>query len=305
MVDEFTTAVTFEGCSDVYCVDVELYGLPRYGAVYVVDAAEPAIIDTGIGKNYGRILDAVEALGIGLEEVSYVLPTHVHLDHAGGTGYLARACPNATVGVHRLGAPHLVDPTGLIEGTKRAVGADKWEYYGEPVPVPEDRLVTFDGGERLDLGDHSLDVHHAPGHAPHQVVFENPENELVFAADAAGNWFSDRGFTRALSPPPDFDLEQCLADIELLRLLEPSVLCYAHFGPDRADSNLDLFESVLVDWVDAIERKRREFGDDDAVVDYFAARNGVTHIWPERQAYDGTAMNVRGVLHYLDQRADG
>ena len=302
MAETYVNEVTLGGCEDVYVVDVGLFGLENYGAVYVVDAERPAIIDTGSGKNHERILEALELLDIDREEVGYVLPTHVHLDHAGGTGYLAEACPNATVGIHRLGARHLSDPGALVEGTKRAVGADKWDYYGEPIPVPDDRITEFTGGEQLDLGGETLRVHHAPGHAPHQVVFENPENDLVFAADAAGNYFQELGFTRALSPPPDFDLEGCLDDIGTLRSLDPTVLCYAHFGPTVLGEQLDLFEEVLVDWVDAIAAKRREFEDDDAVVDYFASRNGVTHIWPERQAYDGTAMNVRGVLHYLDGR---
>lgn len=302
MGEAYVDEVTLGGCSDVYVVDVGLFGLEEYGAVYVVDAERPAIIDTGSGKNHERIVDALQWIGVPPEDVAYVLPTHVHLDHAGGTGYLAKACPNATIGVHQLGARHLSDPSVLVKGTKRAVGDDKWSYYGDPVPVPEDRITEFTGGERLDLGRQTLGVHHAPGHAPHQVVFENPENDLVFAADAAGNYFQALGFTRALSPPPDFDLERCLDDIGTLRSLDPTVLCYAHFGPSVLDEQLDLFEAVLVDWVDAIAAKRRELGDDDAVVDHFAARNGVTHIWPERQAYDGTAMNVRGVLHYLDQR---
>lgn len=302
MADEYTAEVTLDGCSDVYCVDVGLYGLPRYGAIYIIDAEYPAVIDTGIGKNYDRILDALETIGISRKELSYILPSHVHLDHAGGTGYLAKECSNATIGVHELGAPHLVDPSGLVKGTKRAVGSDKWKYYGEPIPVPEERIEEFTGGESIDLGDHTLEVLHAPGHAPHQVVFENPQNGLIFVADAAGNWFSDRGFTRALSPPPDFDLEKCLADLDMLRSLDPAVLCYAHFGPDSANGKLDLFEEVLVAWVNAIATKRQELGDDDAVVDHFAARNGVSHLWPERQAYSGTAMNVRGALHYLDQR---
>lgn len=302
MVDEYTTEVTLNGCSDVYCVDAGVYGLSRYGAVYIIDAEYPAVIDTGIGKNYNRILNAMGAIGITREELTYILPTHVHLDHAGGTGYLAQECPEATVGVHEFGASHLVDPSGLIEGTKRAVGRERWEDYGEPVPVSEERIEEFVGGERLDLGDHSLQIHHAPGHAPHQVVFENPENDLVFVADAAGNWFPDRGFARALSPPPDFDLEQCLDDIDMLRSLDPETLCYAHFGPDSADENLDLFEEVLVDWVNAIEQKRQDCDSDEAVVDYFATRNGVTHLWPESQAYGATAMNVRGVLQFLDTR---
>jgi glyoxylase-like metal-dependent hydrolase (beta-lactamase superfamily II) len=302
---QYLSEVTLDGCADLYYVDTGIYGLEEYGAVYILDANRPAVIDTGIGKQYDRIVDALDRLDIGQDDLAYILPTHVHLDHAGGTGYLARTYPDATVRIHELGAAHLVDPTRLVEGTKRAVGPDQWEYYGEPVPVHEPRIEALTGGETLDLGNHTLEVHHAPGHAPHQVVFENPENDLVFAADAAGNWLPDPGFTRALSPPPDFDLEQCLADIDMLRDLAPDVLCYAHFGPAWRGDKLDIFEEVLVAWVEAIERKRQELEDDDAVVDYFASRNGVTHLWHETEAYDGTAMNVRGVLHYLDKRDRG
>ena len=306
MSDQYLTTVTCNGCSDVYYVDAGIYGIEEYGAVYIVNADRPAIVDTGIGRNTDRILDALETLGISRADVAYILPTHVHLDHAGGTGYLAQACPNASVLVHEFGVRHIVDPERLVEGTNRAVGSAQWEYYGDPVPVPNDRVEGLSGGETLDLGDHTLDVHHAPGHAPHQVVFENPENDLVFTADAAGNWVPtpEPGFARALSPPPDFDLEQCLADVEMLRQLGPDVLCYAHFGPAPTGDKLDLFEDVLVDWVEAIERKRRELEDDNAVVDHFASRNGVTHRWHETQAYEGTAMNVRGVLHYLDRREE-
>lgn len=301
MSNKHTSKVTLEGCSDVYCVDAGVFDIEEYGAVYIIDAESPVVIDTGIGKNIDRILDVLQWIGISPDQVAYILPTHVHLDHAGGAGYLAQECPNATVGVHELGAPHLADPSGLVAGTKRAVGEDKWEYYRDPVPVPEDRLEVFIGGEELELGGHKLNVHHAPGHAPHQLVFEHIENDLVFVADAAGNWFSELQFTRALSPPPDFDLEQCLEDIDMLRSLDPSVLCYAHFGPACTGGKLDIFEEILIQWVDAIKSKRKELDHDEAVVDYFASRNGVSHLWPDRQAYDGTAMNVRGVLHYLDQ----
>jgi glyoxylase-like metal-dependent hydrolase (beta-lactamase superfamily II) len=303
--------VTLGDCRDVYYVDVDAYGIEAYGAVYVLDAEEPAVVDTGLGRNYPRVLEALSTLGIDPADLSYIVPTHVHLDHAGGAGYLARACPDARVLVHELGVRHLVDPDRLVEGTKRAVGPEQWQYYEEPVPIDEDRIDGLGGGETIDLGDYTLEVHHAPGHAPHQVVIENPENDLVFTADAAGNWLPspEPGAVRALSPPPDFDLEQCLADVDLLRRLDRNVLCYAHFGPTPLEADispnyegtkLDLYEAVLVDWVDAIETKREELESDEAVVDYFAARNGVTHRWHETEAYSGTAMNVRGVLHYLD-----
>ena len=112
--------VTTGDCSDLSYVDVGLYDTPGYGSVYVLDAERPAIVDTGLGTNYELVLDALDDLDIAREAVAVIAPTHVHLDHAGGAGYLAEACPNAEVAIHEIGAPHLIDPSRLVEGTKRA-----------------------------------------------------------------------------------------------------------------------------------------------------------------------------------------
>jgi glyoxylase-like metal-dependent hydrolase (beta-lactamase superfamily II) len=133
---------------DYYYLDTGMYDVERYGTVYLLDAERPAILDTGIGTNYEFILEALEGIGIGPEDVGAIVPTHVHLDHAGGAGYLAEACSNADVYVHRIGAPHLVDPSRLVEGTKRAV-EDQWEYYAEPRPIDEERIVDLEDGDAI------------------------------------------------------------------------------------------------------------------------------------------------------------
>ena len=296
--------VTTGECTDLYYVDTGMYDVDGYGAVYVIDDDRPAVVDTGIGTNHERVLDAIESVGIDREELDVIAPTHVHLDHAGGAGYLAEACPNAEVYVHRIGAPHLVDPSRLVEGTKRAVG-DQWEFYVEPRPVPEGRIVEIEGGDRIDLGTHELIAHHAPGHAPHQVVFEDPANDAVFTADAAGLYVPELDEVHPTSPPPNFDLEACLADIETLRGIDPSTLLYAHFGPAGRGDRLDEYEEVISDWVRSIVAAREELGEDDeAVVERFVAEavEETGDIWGERKARAETRMNVEGVLHYLDRR---
>ncbi|WP_256296185.1 MBL fold metallo-hydrolase [Haloarchaeobius salinus] len=295
--------VTTGECSDLYYVDTGMYGTAEYGAVYVLDAAEVALVDTGIGTHHDRVLDALDELDIAPEAVDHLVVTHVHLDHAGGAGFLADACENATVWVHERGARHLADPSRLWEGTKAAVG-DQIDWYTEPQPVPEERIETLADGDTIDLGDRELHAAHAPGHAPHQHVFHDPANDAVFTADAAGIYVPSLDLVRETSPPPQFDLEQALADVETIRSFEPSTLLYPHFGPAATDDRLTEYEARLESWVAEVAAKRDELGDDEAVVEHFAETTEMAEVWGERKASGETAMNVRGVLRYLDSRDD-
>jgi len=296
---------TVPSCTDIHYVDTGMYDTAEYGAVYIVDAERPAIVDTGIGTNYERILDALDEVGLAREDVEVIAPTHVHLDHAGGAGLLAEACPNADVYVHELGARHLVDPGRLVAGTKNAVG-DQWKFYVEPTPVPEERVVELTDGDRIDLGSRALDVHHAPGHAPHQVVFHDDLDDAAFVADAAGIYVPDLDAVRETSPPPNFDLEQCRDDVAMLRDLAPDTLLYPHFGPvaDDVDDRLAGYADTLTEWVEAVEEKYEELGDEEAVQEYFADNAEVTGVWGSLKAREETAMNVRGVLRYLKHSQD-
>jgi len=274
MVRGDVTAVTTGECTDLYHVDTGMYDVDAYGSVYLLDDADPALVDTGIGTHYDRVLDLLEYADVEPAEVSYVVPTHVHLDHAGGAGFLAAACENATVAVHPTGARHLVDPSRLWEGTKSAVG-DQFEFYTEPEPVP------------------------------HQHVLHDPANDAVFTADAAGIYVPAIDAVRETTPPPQFDLEGALADVETIARLDPSTLLYAHFGAQPTGDRLERYEARLTDWVAAVEAARQELPDDDAVVEHFVESSDMDAVWGERKAAAETAMNVRGVLTYLDrQRGD-
>lgn len=288
--------------TDVYYLDTGMYDVEGYGAVYVIDAERPAVVDTGIGTNHERVLDALDAVGVGRAELAHVLPTHVHLDHAGGAGFLAETCPDATVRTHEIGVPHLVDPTRLVEGTKRAV-RDQWEFYVEPKPVPEDRIEGLVGGDVVDLGDRTLEVVHAPGHAPHQVLFHDATDDLLFTADAAGIWVPNLRRLEESTPPSNFDLDECLADANAIRDRDPDTLCFPHFGPRPFDADLmEGYKRTLVEWVEAVRQKREELGGDDAVVEHFESTTDLDEAWGERKARAEASLNTRGVLRYLDQR---
>ena len=296
-------SVGLAGVEGVHYVDVGIFDTEGYTSVYLLDAERPAVVDTGIGKHPERILDALGELGIAPDALEWIVPTHAHLDHAGGAGALAEACPNATVAVPEVGAPHLIDPGRLVEGTKRVVG-DAWKHYAEPRPVPADRVRPLADGDVIDLGDRTLEVHHAPGHAPHQCVFHEPAAALTFTADAAGIYVPARDAVYPTSPPPNFDLEQCLADVELLESLDPAVLCYPHYGPALTADRLEECAAGLEAWVAEVEAARARFEDDEAVVEHLVEVDDRDELWGAERATANVALDARGVLRYLDRRED-
>jgi glyoxylase-like metal-dependent hydrolase (beta-lactamase superfamily II) len=284
--------------SDFYYLDTGMYDVEGYGSVYILDTEKPALVDTGIGTNREYIFDALDELGI--DSLAYILPTHAHLDHAGGAGFLAERFPDAEILTHERAVRHLVDPSRLVEGTKAAVGT-MWNYYTEPEPVPEDRIRGLADGDQVDLGDRLLTAHEAPGHAPHQHVFET-DTDVVFTADAAGLYVPDRDEIRVTSPPPQFDVHQCLDDVSMLQSLEPETLCFGHFGPRAYDEQLlNGYKRSLVEWVEAIRQRRDSLADDEAVIQHFVDHTELTEIWGDEKGREETRLNVRGVLSFLDR----
>jgi glyoxylase-like metal-dependent hydrolase (beta-lactamase superfamily II) len=288
------------GLAGYHYVDTGMYAVPEYGSVYLIDDDRPTLVDTGIGADADRIFGLLDAAGVAPADLSCIAVTHVHLDHAGGVGRLLAECPNAEVYVHDIGVDHLADPSALWAGTKDAVG-EQIQFYAEPKPVPEDRITGIADGDEIAIGDRTLRAHHAPGHAPHQVVFEVPEDDAVFTADAAGIYSPSTDSVHVTSPPPQFDLEQALADVAMLQDIDPEWLLYAHFGPAGAGDRLATYADRLEAWVADVAEARADASDDAAVVEQFREQVETPATWSETKARAEVGMNVRGVLAYLDR----
>src|SRR5919106_3567161 len=133
--------VVFEVADGVTAIDTLMGGRERYTAGYLLDAAEPTLIETGPGTSVEPVAAALAHLGIGTQELAHVVLTHIHLDHAGGAGALSARFPRATVWVHERGAPHLADPTRLVASTARVWGeAEMRELFGPTQAVDAERL---------------------------------------------------------------------------------------------------------------------------------------------------------------------
>ena len=144
--------------------------------------------------------------------------THIHLDHAGGVGDVARAFPSATVYVHAKGARHLVDPTRLVDSASRVYGRLLDSLYGRLDPTPAERIHVLEDGEEIRVGaDRVLVTVDSPGHAKHHLALHDSVSGVLFAGDAVGVRLPDAGVLRPSTPPPDFDLDQAAPLARALR----------------------------------------------------------------------------------------
>jgi glyoxylase-like metal-dependent hydrolase (beta-lactamase superfamily II) len=257
--------VVFEVADGVTAIDTLMGGRERYTAGYLLDAAEPTLIETGPGTSVEPVAGALGRLGIGADELAHIVLTHIHLDHAGGAGALSARFPHASVWVHERGAPHLADPTRLVASTARVWGeAEMRELFGPTEPVDAGRLSPLREGDTIEMGDRRLEALHTPGHASHHVALVDSRTGVVFTGDALGIHVPDLPVLRPATPPPEFDLEQAVDSIERIRERARSILLFAHFGPLRdIDATCDLAIHRLREWTGVVGSAMRETDDPD------------------------------------------
>ncbi len=221
---------------DSYLIDTGLYG-PQHAACYLIaDRGELAIIDTGTQHSLPRVLDAIAAAGATPEQVRYVMPTHVHLDHAGGTGQLMQTCANATLVVHPKGLPHMLDPSKLQSGATAVYGEEAFQRdFGDLLPVAEQRAHAASDLEVFELGGRQLQFLDTPGHANHHGCLYDQASGHLYTGDTFGLGY--RQFRNAKGPlllatttPVAFDPDAWFTSLEHMMALNPSTCCLTHFG---------------------------------------------------------------------------
>jgi len=244
-------------------IDTLLGGWERVTAGYLIEGSAPVLIETGSQSSVPVLLAALDKIGVGPEELAGVAVTHIHLDHAGGVGDVARAFPSATVYVHEKGARHLADPTRLIDSASRVYGPLLDSLYGRLDPTPPERLHVLADGEEIVVGsDRVLVAVDSPGHAKHHVGLHDSQSGVLFAGDAVGVKLPDGGVLRPSTPPPDFDLEQALASLGKFAARRPSGIALAHYGLlSDPDHLLAEAESTLREWAETAEQAYREGAD--------------------------------------------
>ena len=236
----------------IYCIETGLY---RQGlaACYLVRARDQlAFVETGTSRSVPRMLGVIAALGLTPEHVRYVIPTHVHLDHAGGAGDLMAHCPNARLVIHPKGAGHMIDPAKLAAGATAVYGEEEFaRHFGKLVPIPEERVIVADDGMQIDLGGRLLTFLDTPGHANHHGCILDQLTSGFFTGDTFGVSYPELDtpagpFLFAPTTPVAFDPDAWQESLDRILSYDPKAIYLTHYGRiDRPQAlEKDLRQSI-------------------------------------------------------------
>ena len=238
----------------IYRFEAGLPVMTSLFTVYLIKEAQGVLIEPGPAALVPRIQEAMRKLG--MKDLAYIMPTHIHVDHAGGAGRLAQLFPAAKVVVHPAGVKHAVNPSRLIESTKTVFGEAFEAGFGPILPVPESQIKSVADGEIIKVGSRELQIIYAPGHAPHHIAIFDRSVQGIFCGEALG--LPGGEGNRVLLPavaPPSFDQEIYLETMEKLRKLNARILFYAHGGavghdPDKlitqAEENTRILGDIIL-----------------------------------------------------------
>jgi glyoxylase-like metal-dependent hydrolase (beta-lactamase superfamily II) len=300
--------MTTEIAPGVIEIDTLLGGWERVTAGYLLTGPSPVLVETGSQSSVPALLEALAALGVGAGDLAGVAVTHIHLDHAGGVGDVARAFPSATVYVHGKGARHLVDPTRLVDSAARVYGGLLDSLYGRLDPTPAERIHVLEDGEEIRVGPgRSLVTVDSPGHAKHHLALHDSASGVLFAGDAVGVRLPDAGVLRPSTPPPDFDLDQAVHSLARFAERRPAGLALAHYGlvPDPT-TLLEEARDTLVRWAEVAEKAWTEGADIAAALESAFAGDfsGVDPAQREKlETLNGVHSNAAGFRRWLETRS--
>jgi len=270
---------------DVYQIDTRMAGYQGITAGYLIRSSRPCLVETGTSTSAPVVQAALASLGIAPGDLATVVVTHIHLDHAGGVGDIAR----------------------MVYGDALDV------LFGELAAVPATRLRTLEDVGVIDLGDgRRLESYYSPGHAKHHVGLLDSRSGDLYVGDAAGVYIPETGDLRPATPPPDFDLEVALASIAKFAALAPSRLLFSHYGPVSAvPETLERSAEEISVWVSETRAARAAGMDLDHAVGavrektlsrYAAwAESGDPAVLEKFEQIAGAAANVGGIWHWLDK----
>jgi glyoxylase-like metal-dependent hydrolase (beta-lactamase superfamily II) len=281
-------------------IDTLLGGWEGVTAAYLVAGENPALVETGSFTSAAVVRAALSDLDLGPDDLAWIVLTHVHLDHCGGTGTLAEQFPSATVVVHPRGARHLAQPERLVNGSM-AVYGNLFPLIGGLDPTAEERIVTAEDGHRVPIGPgRDLVVLHAPGHAKHHAIVVDEVTGTVMAGDALGVKLPGGGLYPAV-PPPEFDLDAAIASLHRIRDLGARRLLLGHFGsPGDPNEALDTAERQQSLAAEAARRGWAEGGTVEAVDR--AVRQALP---PEVEVGRGRALDRLTEMGWIDNNAGG
>jgi glyoxylase-like metal-dependent hydrolase (beta-lactamase superfamily II) len=303
----------------IYCIDTG-FQRPRFDAAYlIVEQGRAAFVDTGTTFAVPRLIEALHALGLDEACVDAVIPTHVHLDHAGGVGALMQQLPHATVWVHERGARHMIDPTALYQGALEVYGqAEMDRSYGRIVGVDAARVRTTADGSTLSLSGRELLFFDTPGHARHHHCIWDKRTQGWFTGDTFGLSYREfdhpnhGAWVLPTTTPVQFEPEALRQSIQRLTQLQPRWMYVTHYGrvgdvQAKAEQCLALLDAMV-----SLGRTHLEAPDRSARLERELAtlyrRSLAAHGFTDAASIDAllsidVRLNAQGMAVWLDREA--
>lgn len=256
---------TREYTGGVTVIDAD-YHREHMAACYMMEAgSEVAFIETGTNSSTPRMMKVLEHRGWKPEDVTYVIITHVHLDHAGGAGSLMQLLPNATLLAHPYAARHMIDPSKLEAGSRMVYGDELYEkIYGVLVPVPEQRTRVMEDETTIAFGNRRLRFIDTPGHARHHFCVHDSLTNGWFTGDTFGisyrEFDTEKGaFLFPTTTPIQFDPEPLKASVRRLLEASPDYMYLTHYG---RVGDVPRLARMMLDGIDVLAEIGLRYRDD-------------------------------------------
>ena len=284
----------------VHAVDTGFHRDLFDAAYLLVRRGRAAFIDTGTNFALPRLLGALDAVGLKRDAVDWVIPTHVHLDHAGGVGALMRELPRAQVLVHPRGQRHLIDPSALYQGALAVYGAEEMaRSYGELLPVPAGRVQASADGMTVDLGGSALRLIDTPGHAKHHHCIWDDTTRGWFTGDTFGISYRDFDTERGAwimptSTPVQFEPDALRHSVQRLLSVQPVCMYLTHYGRVSDVQRLAGQQFALLDEVVRLGQAERQASDR-----HQRLKNGLLDLYLDSLAAHGCSFGADRVAQLL------
>jgi glyoxylase-like metal-dependent hydrolase (beta-lactamase superfamily II) len=254
-------------------IDLNFLNCPEAVGLYLLEGdGEFALVDCGPSSCLPVLKENLAARGLTISDISTLLLTHIHFDHAGAAGTLVKENPRLRVCVHEIGAKHLKDPSRLLKSATRLYGDALLQMFGEFLPVPEENIHILAGGESFRTAGRQIEVAYTPGHASHHVSYFDQSSGAAFTGDVAGMRLPGYKIIAPLTPPPDIDLAAFTESLAEIERRKPTHLLLPHFGAySNVAEHLQATREVLYAWTERAWTVMKAVPDESGRATKFAA----------------------------------
>ena len=234
----------------VHVIDLHFCGTQQTIGAFLVESQEgPILVETGPYSTFPQLERSINDLGYQIGDIKHVLLSHIHLDHAGAAWALAKA--GAKVYVHPFGAKHLLDPSKLMSSAKRIYQDQMDSLWGRMEAIPRDQLIEVADQAVFQFGERRFVAWHTPGHAVHHIAWQL--EDILFSGDVAGVKIGANGPIVPPCPPPDINVEDWQASIQLVKSLPLKAMYLTHFDKiTNVREHLDQLEATILSWANWI-----------------------------------------------------